>query len=210
MISIDTLLTFSVAATLLSISPGPSNLYIVARTMASGARHGVAAASGMAIGSIIYVLATAFGLAAVFVLFPMSFLFLKLGGALYLIYLGIGAFIKHKNEKNQSTELKAISVSNVFKQSIWVELTNPKTALFFMAFLPLFVDPNAGPVATQLILLGCLYSIIAFCSDLFMVFISNLAGKWLSTNQSFVRWQDRISGSILIGLGLVVLYDVGE
>ncbi len=210
MLPLETLLTFSAATAILCLSPGPSNLYIVARTLASGPRHGIGAASGMAIGSMMYVLASAFGLAAVFVVFPMSFMVLKLCGASYLVYLGIQAFLQHKRNGLGKSEIKPASVANIFKQSIWVELTNDKTALFFLAFLPLFVDPTQGSVVTQLVLLGGIYCVIAFFSDLFMVFVSNLAGKWLANSERFNRWQERISGTILLSLGAIVFYDVSR
>ncbi|GAA0859560.1 LysE family translocator [Aliiglaciecola litoralis] len=204
MLPIETLLTFAVAATLLSLSPGPSNLYIMARTMSSGHTSGIAAASGMAIGSMLYVLATAFGLAAVFSLYPTSYIVLKLTGAAYLIYLGASAFWHEAESATTKPKLKSMSRKQVFNQSIVVELTNPKTALFFMAFLPQFADPAAGNLVLQLIILGLLYAVIAFSSDLLMVFMSHKLGRWLSTHPAFPVWQDRVSGSILIGLGTFI------
>ncbi|TRY33767.1 LysE family translocator [Aliiglaciecola sp. M165] len=199
--SIDTLLAFSLAAALLSISPGPSNLYIMARTMASGHKSGVAAAGGMAVGSVIYVLATALGLAAIFKYSPTAYTLLKLAGAGYLIYLGIHAILASRNANIDSPKVKVMTNDKVFKQSILVELTNPKTALFFLAFLPQFVNPEVGSVALQLVILGLVYALIAFCSDLFVAFMSGQIGKWLAHHPLFIKWQDRISGSILIGLG---------
>lgn len=207
MLSFDTFIAFSLAAALLSISPGPSNLYIMARTMASGPRSGVAAAGGMAIGSVLYALATALGLAAIFKYSPTAYTVLKLAGAGYLIYLGIQAFIASKNNHIESPKVRVMSNKKVFRQSILVELTNPKTALFFLAFLPQFVEPSAGSVAIQLIILGLIYAFIAFCSDLFVAFMSGQLGKWLAHHPLFIRWQDRVSGSILVGLGSYIGFE---
>lgn len=205
--TIETLLTFSLAALLLSLSPGPSNLYIMARSIGQGHQSGVAAASGMALGSFIYVFATALGIAAIFKYSPTAYLLVKLAGAAYLIYLG-AHYIRHAfGSAENKPSLKKLSASLIFKQSIIVELTNPKTALFFLAFLPQFVNPEQGNVAMQLVVLGTVYALIAFCSDLFVVFMSTQLGKWLSHHPIFVQWQDRVSGGILIGLGSYIVFE---
>ena len=206
--SIDTLFTFSIAVAVLTLSPGPSNLYIMARTMASGQRSGFAAAGGMAIGSIIYVVATALGLAAVFRYSPTVYTLVKVVGAGYLIYLGIQAIRASRNAHIESPKVRIMSTQKVFKQSIFVELSNPKTALFFLAFLPQFVSPEVGSVAMQLTILGLVYATIALCSDLFVVFMSSQIGKWLAHHPLFIRWQDRVSGGVLIGLGSYIGLEV--
>ncbi|WJG09818.1 LysE family translocator [Aliiglaciecola sp. LCG003] len=206
-VSLETIFTFSLAAALLSLSPGPSNLYIMARTFSCGHLSGVAAASGMALGSLAYVAATALGLAVVFKYSPDAFTALKLVGAGYLIYLAYKTFRQASPSKMTEQKVKVVSVTKVFKQSIVVELTNPKTALFFLAFLPQFVDHQQGSVALQLTILGCIYAVIAFCSDLFVVALSNQLGKWIAGHPMFVEWQDRLSASILLGLGCFIGID---
>lgn len=204
---LETFLAFALASMLLSISPGPSNLYIMARTINSGQVAGFCAASGMAVGSLIFVLMTAMGLAAVFSYSPIAYTLLKLFGAGYLIYLGFQTLRQARNTQINKKKLKPLTNARVFRQSIIVELTNPKTALFFIAFLPQFVSPDAGPVILQLILLGGVYTIIAFSSDILVASMSNQLGKWLSTNPGFSRIQDMISGSILLGLGSYIAID---
>ncbi|WP_040521880.1 LysE family translocator [Aliiglaciecola lipolytica] len=204
--SIETLIAFSIAAAIMSISPGPSNLYILARTMSDGHRSGVAAAGGMAIGSLIYVLLTALGLAAIFRYSPTAYTVLKLCGAAYLIFLGIQTIRASGAGNTSKPKVRIMGMSKVFKQSIVVELTNPKTALFFLAFLPQFVDPQLGQVALQLVILGLLYAILAFSSDLLVVLLSHNLGKWLSSHPLFIRWQDRVAGAILIGLGSYIAW----
>lgn len=199
--TIETLITFSLAAMLLSISPGPSNLYIMARSIGQGHQSGIAAAGGMAIGSFIYVVATALGIAAIFKYSPIAYVVLKIAGAAYLIYLGCQYIIKSSHASADKPGIKIMSISSIFRQSILVELTNPKTALFFLAFLPQFVDPAVGNVAVQLVILGTIYALLALSCDLFVVFMSSKLGKWLSSHPLFIRWQDRFSGSILVGLG---------
>lgn len=201
----DVLVTFAFAALMLSLSPGPSNLYIMARTMNNGHSSGISAAGGMAVGSFIYVIASALGIAAVFVYSPTAFLLIKVAGALYLIFLGISTILSARHKIANPVVTKT-PVAKVFRQSIVVELTNPKTALFFIAFLPQFVAPTATNVVEQLIVLGSLYALIAFCCDLFVVAVSAHIGKWLAQHPLFVAWQDRLSGSILFGLGGFILY----
>lgn len=197
----ETILTFSVAAFLLSISPGPSNLYIMARSMHQGFSAGFAAASGMAIGSFIYVIASALGLAAIFKHAPLAYLILKIVGAVYLIYLGI-TYLRAKPQV-QDSEMSAPIHSNgkIFQQSILVELTNPKTALFFLAFLPQFVFPESGNITTQFILLGFIYMLIAFFCDLFVAAMSGQFGSLMQKHPKLVNYQDKVSGGLLFGIG---------
>jgi threonine/homoserine/homoserine lactone efflux protein len=204
--SVEVLITFSIAALLLSLSPGPSNLYIMARSLGQGHRAGIAAAGGMAIGSFVYVLASAFGIAAIFIYSPLAYTLLKLGGAIYLIFLGSRYFLSATTNYNDKQSDKQIRIVTIFRQSIIVELTNPKTALFFLAFLPQFVDPLAGTIAVQLVMLGTVYAFIAFCCDMLVAMLSSKLGEWLSHHQKFTQLQERISGSVLIMLGGFIAY----
>ncbi|MBC3766305.1 LysE family translocator [Neptunicella marina] len=200
MVGLDTLLAFSLAALLLSLSPGPSNLYIMARSINQGRSSGYAAASGLAIGSIIYVIATALGMAALFKYFPIAYVILKLGGAIYLVYLGI-QYWRTPASTTTSPVTKYKSHAAVFRQSIIVELTNPKTALFFIAFLPQFVEPANGSVTMQLMILGSVYALLAFVSDLLVATLSGELGRYLNRHRQVGSKLDKTSGLILLGLG---------
>lgn len=203
----ETLVAFSFAAFLLSISPGPSNLYVMARSIHQGFIGGAAAAGGMAVGSFIYVILSALGLAAIFTYAPLAYTLLKVFGAIYLIYLGISylrapAIDTTMPEADSTTQTtKHPSLLKIFNQSIVVELTNPKTALFFLAFLPQFVSAEQGNVTLQFIVLGVIYAIIALLCDLFVAGMSGKLGGWLRNNPKFINYQDKISGSLLMGLG---------
>lgn len=204
--SLDVLLTFVVAVVILVISPGPSNLYIMARSMGQGYQAGFAAASGMALGSSLYVIATALGLAALFKYSPTAYLALKIAGALYLLYLGVHYFRQAKALSADKPHVRTMHTMAIFRQSVVVELTNPKTALFFLAFLPQFVNAEAGNVSLQLLFLGLIYAVIGFISDVCVALLSTRVGKWLSNHPAFSFWQDRISGTILCGLGGAILF----
>ncbi len=205
--TLDVLFTFAFAAVLISLSPGPSNLYIMARSMSQGPQAGFSAAGGMAIGSFVYVLATALGIAAIFKYSPLAYTALKLFGAAYLVYLGFQYFKAQATDTEQAKTITIMSSAKIFRQSIVVELTNPKTALFFLAFLPQFVAPESGSVVMQLIMLGSVYGVIALCCDLSVALLSGKLGTWLAQHPSAIYWQDRLTGSILVGLGVFIGYE---
>ena len=200
---LSVLLTFCIATLTLTLSPGPSNLYIMACTLGQGAKAGIAAASGMAIGSLIYVALTALGLAAIIVYSPIFFTLLKVAGAAYLVVLGV-----------QSITRASVSVPargndkptrKILKQSLAVELTNPKTALFFLAFLPQFTQAEGADITTQLAILGVLYTILALASDLLVVTLCQRLNSLLTHSPRVAYWQDITAGTVLLGLGLFIL-----
>ncbi|QPG07106.1 LysE family translocator [Salinimonas marina] len=187
----------------MTFSPGPSNLYIIACTLHQGPRAGVAAAMGLALGSIIYVVLSVSGIAALVVFSPVMFTVLKILGAGYLIWLGTQALRTAKDDAKGHEPAKPTSTG--LRQSIIVELTNPKSALFFIAFLPQFVTPAGGEVVTQLLILGAIYTLLALGSDLFMVILSGQLRRWLSHHSSFHYWQNQVAGGVLIALGGFIL-----
>jgi threonine/homoserine/homoserine lactone efflux protein len=203
---IETLMAFSFSALMLSLSPGPSNLYILACTLGSGRRGGVAAATGMALGSVSYAVATALGLSAVIFYFPMLFLLIKITGAIYLIYLGINAF-RYAKAPHLRKPIKA-SAATVMKRSLFVELSNPKTALFFIAFLPQFTQSNGVALGSDLLILGIIYSVIALCCDLGVVQLSHKIGMWMAKYPIIIVRQEQLVGTIFLLLGLSLLGDV--
>lgn len=206
--SLETLIAFTLAAIVMNLSPGPSNLYVMARTLEQGVKGGLAAVAGLAAGSLLHVLAAVLGLSAIFTYSPTAYTALKIVGALYLIYLGITTLTRKQASEPGLTDSgtrHARSTSKIFKESVVVELSNPKTALFFIALLPQFVDPNAGAAAPQFLLLGLIVTLSAIPCDLFVTLFTNRAAALIKENPSLQLWQDRVSGSILTGLGAYVL-----
>ena len=206
--SIEILIAFTAAALLMNISPGPSNLYVMARAIAQGTQGGIVAAMGLAVGSLVHVVATALGLSAIFAHSPTLYMMVKLVGAAYLIYLGV-IYWKSKGSGGNETapQPKEKPLISVFQQSVIVEVTNPKTALFFIALLPQFVVPESGPVSHQLLILGIIVTISALPCDILVAVSSSKISNWLLRNQRAQQIQDRISGSILFAMGAYIVSD---
>lgn len=206
--STDILIAFTAAALLMNISPGPSNLYVVARAIAQGTKGGVVAAMGLAVGSMVHVIATVLGLSVIFSQSPALYTVVKLAGAAYLIYLGI-SYWKSKTVDTDKVvkQVKTKPLSSVFRESIIVEVTNPKTALFFIALLPQFVVPESGPVSLQLLVLGVIVTISALPCDVLVAISSSKASNWLLKNERAQKIQERISSSILLGMGAFIVAD---
>lgn len=205
--SFDVLVTFSLACLLLSLSPGPSNLYIMARALSQGTSAGIAAAAGLGVGSLIFVLLSVVGLAALISVSPLLYTVLKLTGALYLVYLGVMHWRQHTQYHGVERAAKQENKASIFRQSITVELTNPKSALFFVAFLPQFTQQSDVPVAWQLTLLGVLYAFIAFVCDLMVANLAGTLATWLQRSPSVQLRMDQTSSIILCLLGVAILLE---
>ena len=199
----ETLLIFAAAAVVMNLSPGPSNFYVLSRSLAQGSRAGLIAAAGLAAGSLGHVAAAALGLSAVFVYSPVAYELLKLAGAGYLVYLGL-TYLLSPAPPGSLAPATAKPRRAIFLESALVELLNPKTALFFLAFLPQFVDVAGGPLAPQFLLLGLIVTLTALPCDAGVAVLSGRAARLLSATPLVRRIQSWVSGSILIGLGVFV------
>lgn len=202
----DVLIAFALATAVFAYMPGPALLYTAAQTMARGRRGGLMAALGIHIGCYGHVFAAAFGLSALFRHVPEVFMAVKIAGAFYLVWLGI-AMIRSGNLGALPTVTDK-SVRRALAESMMVELLNPKVALFFIAFLPQFVDPAGSlPVWAQFLILGIIVNLSFSSADLLTVFFTDaVAGRLrrAETAQRVVRWA---GGSILIGLGARLALD---
>lgn len=210
---LNDLLLFTTAAFIMNLSPGPANFYVMARTIAQGIPAGLAAVAGLAVGSLLHVVAAVFGLSVLFTYSPLAFTALKIVGAAYLVYLGLGYFgfslfgPKHEDEQGDvdGEQIKTQAMRKIFLQSVFIEASNPKTALFFLALLPQFVVPEAGPAAPQFLLLGLIVTVSAIPCDLFVTFFSDRAAALIRGNRNVRARLEKISGTILITLGAYVL-----
>jgi threonine/homoserine/homoserine lactone efflux protein len=206
--STDVLIAFTTAALIMNLSPGPSNLYVMARAIAQGTKGGVVAAVGLAVGSLTHVIVTVLGLSVLFTHSPMLYTAVKLVGAAYLIYLGLSYWrTRTENNNTNVTRVKEKPFLSIFKESIIVEVTNPKTALFFIALLPQFVVPESGSVSQQLLVLGIIVTLSGLPCDILVAIASSKVSNWLSRNTNAQQIQTRVSGSILLAMGTYIIAD---
>jgi threonine/homoserine/homoserine lactone efflux protein len=191
---------FVAAALALLLVPGPAVLYIVARSVDQGRSAGLISVLGVHLGSLVHVTAAAVGLSSLLVSSAVAFSVVKYAGAAYLIYLGVRALIAR--EEPDDVEVRAAPLGTLLRQGAVVNILNPKTALFFLAFLPQFVDPDAGYVAAQLVFFGLVFVALGLVTDSLYALAAGTAGGWLRSSRFFVGARRWVSGTVFIGLGL--------
>ena len=210
--STELLLAFLAATAVFAYMPGPAMLYTAAQTVARGRRAGWLAALGIHIGGYVHVVAAALGISALFVTVPVLYSLVKFAGACYLIWLGVGLFRSDANPSplsgdgsNDSGE--ALSSEQSFWQSILVEVLNPKTAIFYIAFLPQFTDPAAVlPLWVQLFILGAIVNLLFSSADILCVLLSTAVLNFFSNTAGGTRFMRYIGGGILVGLGINLVF----
>jgi threonine/homoserine/homoserine lactone efflux protein len=191
----STLALFALAALALIAIPGPNMVYVATRSMSEGRRAGYASALGLLTGTLVNVVAAAAGLSALIASSAMAFDVLKYLGAAYLVFLGLRAL------KQRETDTEAapapVSLARAYRQAIVVQLLNPKVALFFLAFLPQFVDPAAGPVWTQILVLGAVLGTLGLAMDCGYALAAGAAASRLGS----FRHGRRVTGAVYIAMG---------
>jgi threonine/homoserine/homoserine lactone efflux protein len=189
---------FAVACLAFLAIPGPSVFYIVTRSLVQGRRAGVMSMLGVQTGGLVHVVAAAFGLSALIASSAAAFTVVKYAGAAYLVFLGLRKLFGAEPDKPELPSDRA-SVAHLFGHGVIVNVLNPKTALFFLAFLPQFVDPSAGPVAPQMLVLGLMLVSLGVLSDGTYALLAAGIGNRLRTR----RRLERISGGVFVSLGVV-------
>ncbi len=194
--------TFLIAAVLLNLSPGPDIAFILAQTAKNGQRSGFAAMFGIWTGAFLHVIFAALGLSAILATSATAFSFVKWAGAAYLIWLGIQALRSDGSTYSTEGKVENRSNSRIYQQGVLVAALNPKVAIFFLAFLPQFVVPGAGPAGVQLFLHGSLIIVVAGFIEPPLVFLGARLTRYLDKNSRMAIWMDRGLGTLLIGLGV--------
>jgi threonine/homoserine/homoserine lactone efflux protein len=192
---------FFAAAFVLAITPGPGIFYVLARRLAGGRREGINSALGTFVGGLGHVLAAALGISAILAASAVAFHTIKYAGSAYLIWLGIRMI---RSRAAEMTIERSLPVASAFRQGIVTEVLNPKTALFFLSFIPQFISPDRGHVFLQFVTLGVLSVILNTSADLVVVFLAAPLEKKLKTSARFRRRQRIASGLAMIGLGTYV------
>ncbi|MCB1965456.1 MAG: LysE family translocator [Candidatus Accumulibacter sp.] len=195
-----TLPAFLLASLILAATPGPGVLYIVARTLTQGRRAGLSSVAGVALGNLASACAASIGLAALFAVSSLAFAVVKYAGAAYLIYLGVKTL--RRGAVGSSAAFGAADLAAIFRDGFLVALLNPKTALFFAAFLPQFVDP-AAPALPQSVLLGSLFVLIAVATDSLYVLTASTIQPALTGHGPLRGLGRYLSAFALIGLGVL-------
>ncbi len=205
---LDVLLAFAAATLVFACFPGPALLYTAAQTLARGRRAGFMAAFGIHLGCYAHVFAAAFGLSAVFRHVPELYAAMKIVGAIYLVWLGID-MMRSRASVPDASAVTPKSARRAFVESIVVELLNPKVAIFFIAFLPQFVDPGAGlPIWAQFLILGTFVNLVFSLVDVVTIVIASTVMSRLKGEGGLGRKLVRIGGgTILVGLGARLALD---
>jgi threonine/homoserine/homoserine lactone efflux protein len=195
---------FLSAAVLLAIAPGPGMLYVLARTLAGGKREGILSTLGTFFGGMIHVFAAAAGISVILAKSASAFAVVKYAGAAYLCYLGLRMILDaQKREASLSKELppRAFLPRSAFWQGVTTEVLNPKTALFFLSFIPQFVNRDNGHVFVQFLVLGSISVVLNTSADLMVITLAGPLGNRIRTSARFRRRQSTATGVIMIGLG---------
>jgi threonine/homoserine/homoserine lactone efflux protein len=201
----SSILLFMGAALGLLLIPGPAVLFIMARSIEQGRMAGVVSVLGIATGSLVHVAGAVLGLSALLMSSALAFSVVKYAGAAYLIYMGIRTLMS-KTEPQGDAKVEPKKLSRIYSEGFIVNVLNPKTALFFFAFLPQFVDPQQGSIVLQTLGFGMLFVCMSVCTDGTYALVSGSAGNWLKNNARFLTGQKYFAGTLYIALGLTTAF----
>jgi threonine/homoserine/homoserine lactone efflux protein len=194
------------AALVLLLIPGPAVLYIITRSVEQGRVAGFVSDLGIHAATLVHALAAALGLSALLASSAMAFSVVKYAGAAYLIWLGIKKIFAASEAAGAGAALVRYKYTQLFRDGFIVNLFNPKTALFFFAFLPQFVDVGRGHVPMQIVFLGLLFAALGLVTDGCYALVASTAGHWLKHSRGYLAFERYISGTLFIGLGLTAAF----
>lgn len=193
---------FILAALILNLTPGPDMIYVATRSASQGLKGGIISALGIFSGCLVHISFALFGISIILQRSATAFLFIKYLGAAYLVYLGIIALFQGKNSRELGSGLKKERLSRLYLQSVMTNVLNPKVALFFLAFLPQFVHPHPGRLAWEILGLGIYFDIQGTLILFGVAFLMSRIGKALLQRSRTIRNVQKLTGLILIGLGI--------
>jgi threonine/homoserine/homoserine lactone efflux protein len=201
----SSLAVFVVAALALLVVPGPAVVYIVARSIHQGRRAGLISVLGIHVGTLLHIVAATVGLSALVVSSAVAFTAVKIAGAVYLVGLGLWTLFARRAEQEVALGGER-NLRRAFAQGIVVNVLNPKTALFFLAFLPQFVDTDASHPAVQIAVLGVLFALLGLVTDSVWALAAGTAGGLLRRSHRFARGQRYVTGTVYLGLGVATAF----
>src|SRR5271165_36927 len=194
-------LLFLTAAVMLAIAPGPGMLYVLARSLAGGKREGVLSAFGTFLGGMVHVIAAALGVSIILAKSAVAFATVKYVGAAYLCFLGVRMILEGRTEKGAADVDMSLRARNPLWQGVATEVFNPKTALFFLSFIPQFVNRSGGHVFLQFVTLGTISVVMNTTADLIVIALAGPLGARIRSSATFRRRQRTVTGEIMFGLG---------
>ena len=197
---IEMVLVFMAAALALNLTPGPDMLYVAARSVSDGRAAGVLSAFGIATGTLVHIAALALGLAALLAAVPLAYDAVRIAGAIYLVVIGI-QLIARPRTSAAVANLPRSSLRIIFMQAVITNVLNPKVALFFLAFLPQFVDRTAGAPVPQIIVLGLLFNIQGTLVNIGVALLASRGSNWLRASERRVALLQRMAGALFVALG---------
>lgn len=206
MFDIDNFYLFLTVSILINLSPGPDMLYTAARSLSQGISAGVFSALGIFAGCLFHTAAAVFGLSKIIEQSVLLFSIIKYAGAAYLIYLGIRSFLKKKKTIKEIDTLPTLTTRKIFFQGMLTNLLNPKVAIFFLSFLPQFINPQSNYLKEQIAFLGLWFDVQG---AIILVIVACAVGAFktmLQKNTTLWNWQDKITGLILFGLGVKMFF----
>ena len=195
---------FALAALLLNLTPGNDMLYVAARSTSQGIKAGIISSLGIMAGCMVHILAAVIGLSAIIAQSALAFNIIKYVGAAYLVYLGIRSIISRKKTFDVKNKMQQQSYTRIFWQGVITNVLNPKVALFFLAFLPQFINIESKHTALQILFLGTWFNVGGTLVNIIVAILFGKIGTWLSQSPRFIQWQERITGAMLIALGIKV------
>lgn len=202
--SIENFWVFALTGLLLNLTPGNDMLYVIARSSGQGIRAGIVSALGIGAGCIVHIFAAVIGLSALIAQSALAFDIIKYAGAAYLIYLGIRSVLTKKTSLSSDKNLQQLSYKKIFWQGVLTNVLNPKVALFFLAFLPQFITIHNGNTSFQIFFLGTWFDLVGTLVNILVAVLFGKVSALLSGSPVFVQGQKRITGFILIGLGIKI------
>ena len=193
---------FLAAGILLNLTPGPDTAYILGRSIAQGREAGIASALGICVGSIFHTCAAALGLSAILATSALAFVAIKLLGGAYLIFLGIKMLLDRRKHLSLPTNFRRRTIAAAFRQGVFTNILNPKVALFFVAFLPQFIDPASNMKVLAFLALGLTFVTTGTIWCLVLAWFASVFSERLRGNETIEQWLNRAAGALFVFLGL--------
>ena len=195
---------FAFASLMLNITPGNDMLYVATRSTSQGIKAGIISALGIMVGCMVHIIAAVVGLSALIAESAIAFNIVKYLGAAYLIYLGLRALLSKKPAAFAMDEVASQPLSRLFWQGVLTNVLNPKVALFFLAFLPQFINTGTGNTQWQILFLGAWFDVSGTLVNILVAVLFGKLGNWLNRSPRFMQVQEKLTGLILVGLGIKV------